>query len=206
VAEQEAISNPGNLASAVTRAADATRALYKGEAPEVAEVEARKAASRVVSSSIREQLTRNDRSAVGLYQQYESRLDSQDRAALGAAVETLSDSVDAADWVRERGAHLPVPIDGVNAKSALAASTLLDVEGVAGYRERPGEIEDRRRVLTALNEQEFAANPARLRAKQGGDRNPQRAEARGGERRGKRALRRLAPTLDDGRARTAGPP
>ena len=132
VAEQEAIGNPGNLAGAVTRAADATRALYGDQAPEVAEVEARKAASRVVASSIKERLTRNDRAAVSLYRRYESRLDPQDRAALGAAVETLSNSVEATDWVRERGAHLPAPIDAVNAGSALAASTLLDVEGVAG--------------------------------------------------------------------------
>jgi hypothetical protein len=116
--------------------------------PEVAEVEARKAASRVVASSIKERLTRNDRAAVGLYRQYESRLDPKDRTALGMAVETLSNSVEATDWVRERGAHLPAAID---AGSALAASTLLDVEGVAGYRERLGEIEDRRRAIIAFN-------------------------------------------------------
>jgi hypothetical protein len=164
VAEQEAIGSLGNLAAAVTRAADVTRALYKGQAPEVAEVEARKAASRIVSSLIKDRLVRNDRAAVGLYRRHESRLDPKERAALGTAVETLSNSVEAADWVRERDAHLPVPIDAVNARSASAASTLLDVEGVAGYRERLGEIEDRRRALTALNEQEFAANPARLQA------------------------------------------
>jgi hypothetical protein len=132
--------------------------------PEVAEVEARKAASRVVASSIKERLTRNDRAAVGLYRQYESRLDPKDRTALGMAVETLSNSVEATDWVRERSANLPAAIDAVNAGSALAASTLLDVEGVAGYRERLGEIEDRHRALITLNEQEFAANPVRLRA------------------------------------------
>jgi len=161
VAEQEAISNPGNLAAAVTRAADATRALYKGQAPEVAEVEARRAASRVVSSLLKDRLVRNDRAAVGLYRQYERRLHPQDRTALGIAVETLSNSVEAADWVRERSANLPAPVDAVNAS---AASTLLDEEGVAGYRQRLGEIEDRRRALIALNEQEFATNPGRLRA------------------------------------------
>jgi hypothetical protein len=41
---------------------------------------------------------------------------------------------------------------------------VLDQEGVAGYRQRLEEVKDRRRALTALNEQEFAANPARLRA------------------------------------------
>jgi hypothetical protein len=73
VAEQEAISNPCNLAIALTRAADATRSLYKGQASELAEIEARKAASWVVSSSSRERLTRNDRSAVGLYRHYQRR-------------------------------------------------------------------------------------------------------------------------------------
>ncbi len=185
VAEQEAISNPGNLAAAVTRAVDATRALYKDQAPEVAEVEARKAASRVVSNLIKDRLVRNDRAAVGLYRQYESRLDPQDRAALGTAVETLSNQVDAAAWVRDSGANLslrkdrtPMPtgdaaLDAVNAASPAGSNqrrsphpraALLDQEGVAGYRQRLDEIEDRRRALTALNEQEFAANPARLRA------------------------------------------
>jgi hypothetical protein len=41
---------------------------------------------------------------------------------------------------------------------------LLNQDGVAGTRQRLDEIEDRRRALTALNEQEFAGNPARLRA------------------------------------------
>jgi hypothetical protein len=185
VAEQEATGNPGNLAAALTRAADATRALYKGQAPEVAEIEARKAASRVVSSLIKDRLVRNARSAVGLYRQYESRLDPEDRAALGMAVDMLSNQVDAAAWVRDSGAKLSAPkdrapmptgdaaLDAVNAASPAssepalvtsAADTLLDQEGVAGHRQRLDEIEDRRRALTALNQQEFAANPARLRA------------------------------------------
>jgi Restriction endonuclease fold toxin 5 len=185
VAEQEAISNPGNLAAAVTRAADATRALYKGQVPEVIESEAGKAGSRVVSNLIKDRLGRNDRLAVGLYRQYEKRLDPNDRTALGKAVETLSNQVDAAAWIRDRSASLPtsqgrapVPtgdatLDAVNAASATlpepppvtsAAGTLLHEEGVAGYRQRLDGIEDRRRALTALNEQEFAAHPARLRA------------------------------------------
>ncbi len=56
VAEREARSNPSNLAAAVTRTTDATRALFKGRAPEVVENEARRAASRVVSSLIEDRL------------------------------------------------------------------------------------------------------------------------------------------------------
>jgi hypothetical protein len=104
VAEREAISNPDNLGGAVTRAADAARSLFKGQAPEVIENEARKAASQVVSSLIKDRLVRNDPSAVALFRQYQARLDPKDRIALGAAVETLSNAVDAADWVRSRSA------------------------------------------------------------------------------------------------------
>ncbi|WP_428671164.1 hypothetical protein [Reyranella sp.] len=164
VAEQEAISNPGNLAGAIARAADATRALYKGQAPEVIENEARKAASRVVSSLIKDRLVRNDRAAVGLYRQYERRLDRNERTSLRMAVETLSNSVEAADWVRGRSTTLSAPIDAVSATSASTVSTLLDEDGVAGYRQRLEEIEARRQALIALNEQEFTAHPARLRA------------------------------------------
>jgi hypothetical protein len=220
VAKQEAISNPGNLAAAVTRAADATRALYKGQAPEVAEVEARKAASRIVSSLIKDRLVRNDRAAVGLYRQYERRLDPQDRTALGMAVETLSNQVDAAAWVHDSGANLSLrkdrtpmatgdaALDAVNAASpassepALAtssASPLLDQEGVAGYRQRLDRIEDRRRALTALNEQEFAANPARLRANRMAIEADSAQGTRGGVCRCERALRRAAPPPDGGR-------
>jgi hypothetical protein len=82
VAEQEVIGNLGNLA-AVARAADTTCALYKGQEPEVAEIEARKAASLVVSSVIGDCLATNDRAAVDFSRQYERRLDPQDHAALG---------------------------------------------------------------------------------------------------------------------------
>jgi hypothetical protein len=63
----------------------------------------------------------------------------------------------------------------VNAADALTAEplpvtssqgTLLDQDGILGTRERLAEIEDRRRALTALNQQEFAAHPERLRANQ----------------------------------------
>jgi hypothetical protein len=42
----------------------------------------------------------------------------------------------------------------------------LDQDGIAGTRERLNEIDERGRALTALNENEFAANPARLRTNQ----------------------------------------
>ncbi len=174
VAGREAISNPENLAGAVARAADATRALYRGQAPEVAETEARRAGSRVVSGLITDRLGRNDSSAVALYRRYEKRLDPTDRTALGAAVETLSNSIDAAAWVRERSVTLRTPaptgdqtLDAVNAATASTSGPpLLDVDGITGTRERLSQIEDRRRSLTALNQQEFTVNPARLLANQ----------------------------------------
>ncbi|MCW5737017.1 MAG: hypothetical protein KIS73_23025, partial [Enhydrobacter sp.] len=164
VAEREATSNPDNLAGAVTRAVGAVRVLHKGQPPEVIERESRKAASQIVSSLIRDRLVRNDPSAVGLYRQYEGRLDPTDRATLGTAVETLSNGVEAANWVRERSASLPAPQDRALTPTNSRASALLDEEGVAGHRQRLDAIEDRRRALIALNEQEFAASPARLRA------------------------------------------
>ncbi|MCW5738496.1 MAG: hypothetical protein KIS73_30520, partial [Enhydrobacter sp.] len=164
VAEREATTNLGNLAGAVTRAVGAVRAHHKGQASEVIESESRKAASQVVSSLIRDRLVRNDSSAVGLYRQYEGRLDPADRTTLDMAVETLSNSVEAANWVRERSASLPAPHDRALTPTNSRASALLDEEGVAGHRQRLDAIEDRRRALIALNEQEFAAHPARLRA------------------------------------------
>ncbi len=104
VAQREATTNPENLGGAITRAADATRSFFKGQAPEVVENEVLKAVSRVVSGPIRDRLARNDPSAVGLYRQYQDRLDPRDRIALGAAVETLSNGIAAADWVRSRSA------------------------------------------------------------------------------------------------------
>ncbi|MCW5738197.1 MAG: hypothetical protein KIS73_29010 [Enhydrobacter sp.] len=104
VAEREAISNPENLGAAVTRATEAARTLHKGQAPEVIESEALKAGSGVIASAIKDRLVRNDPAAVTLFRQYESRLDPKDRLALGSAVETLSNSVEASDWVRSRSA------------------------------------------------------------------------------------------------------
>jgi hypothetical protein len=180
VAGREAISNPENLGGAVARAADATRTLHRAQPPEVVESEASRAESRVVSDLITDRLTRDDPAAVALYRQHQSRLDPGDRSALGAAVATLSNSIDAAAWLRERSATLNTPaptgdaaLDAVNAATASTAEPppviasngmLLDPDGIVGTRERLDEIETRRRALTALNEQEFAANPARLRA------------------------------------------
>ena len=47
-----------------------------------------------------------------------------------------------------------------------SGGALLDQDGIAGTRERLAEIDERRRALTALNDQEFATHPARLRANQ----------------------------------------
>ena len=121
----------------------------------------------MVSSLIKDRLFRNDPSAVGLYRQHEGRLDPQDRATVGTAVETFSNREEAGNWVRDRSASLPAP-QGREPSSeppaATSASPLLDEDGVAGYRQRLDEIEARRRALIELNEQEFAAQPARLRA------------------------------------------
>lgn len=182
VAGREAISNPENLAAAALRAADATRALYSGQAPEKVESETRRAQSWVVSGLITDRLDRGDRAAVSLYRQHENRLDPGDRSALGAAVEMLSNSLDAAAWLRERSATLSTraptgdaPLDAVNAATAStiepppvisSRGVLLDQDGIVGTRERLDEIETRRNALTAFNEQEFAGNPARRRANQ----------------------------------------
>lgn len=100
----EAITNPDNLGPAVMRAEGAARSLFKGQAPEVIEAEARKAGSHVISSLIKDRIVRNDPSAVGLFRQYESRLDAGDRLGLAASIETLSNTVAASDWVRARTA------------------------------------------------------------------------------------------------------
>lgn len=132
---------------------------------------------------IGDRLARNDPQGVALFRQYADRLVPHDRRPLGAAAETLSNTVAAAAWLRERGATLRTPaptgdatLDAVNAASAStaepppvvsSAGTLLDQDdGIAGTGERLAGIEDRRRALTALNRQEFAAQPARLRANQ----------------------------------------
>jgi hypothetical protein len=98
----EAITNPANLDGAVMRAEGAARSLFRGQAPEVIENEARKAGSHVVAAMIKDRIVRNDPSAVGLFNQYQGRLSSSDRLGLAASVETLSNTVAAADWVRAR--------------------------------------------------------------------------------------------------------
>jgi hypothetical protein len=118
-----------------------------------------------------------------LFRQYVNRLDPSARHALGMAAGTLSTSLDAAAWVRDRSATLrrraltgDAALDAVNAASASLAEPppvvssdgmLLDRDdGVVGSRARLAGIDQHRRALTALNRQEFAADPARLRANQ----------------------------------------
>ncbi|CAN5704562.1 hypothetical protein BH10PSE6_BH10PSE6_38620 [soil metagenome] len=179
----DAVANPANLPNAMVRAEGAARILYEGQAPEIVEAEGRKAGLSVVSAVIGDQLGRNDPEGLALFRQYRDQLDPRDRRVLGAAAETLTNTVAAADWLRDRSASLavaPAPtgdaaLDAVNVASASVAEPppvtswggrLLEQDGVAGHRQRMAEIEDRRRALTALNEQEFAGHPVRLRANQ----------------------------------------
>jgi hypothetical protein len=179
----EAIADPTVMDNALFRAEGAARALHAGQPPEAVEAGVRTAGGSVVAGVIGDRLARNDPQGVRLFRQYADRLDPADRRTLGAAAETLSNTLDAAAWLRERSATLRMPaptgdaaLDAVNAASGStaepprvisSAGTLLDPDsGILGTRERLAEIEDRRRALTALNRQEFAANPARLRANQ----------------------------------------
>ncbi|CAN5704644.1 hypothetical protein BH10PSE6_BH10PSE6_38630 [soil metagenome] len=179
----DAVANPANLPNAMARVEGATRVLSEGEAPEVVESRVRTAATSVICAVINEQLGRNDPEGLALFQQYRDRLDPRERRVLGAAAETLTNTIAAADWLRDRSASLavaPAPtgdaaLDAVNVASASIAEPppvtswggrLLQREGVAGHRERMTGIEDRRRALTALNEQEFAGHAVRLRANQ----------------------------------------
>jgi hypothetical protein len=180
--QADAIADPPNMPNAVMRAEGAARAYNRGQPPEIVESEARKAGASVIAGVIGDRLARNDPLGVTLFRQYGERLESRDRRTLGAAAETLSNTVEAAAWLRDRSATLRTPaptgdaaLDAVNAASASAAEPppvvsssgmLLDQDGVAGTRQRLDEIEARRRALTALNEREFAARPARLRANQ----------------------------------------
>jgi hypothetical protein len=143
----------------------------------------RAAGGSVIASVIGERLSRDDPQGVVLFRQYADRLDPDTRHALGMAVGTLSTSLDAAAWVRDRRATLrtraptgDAALDAVNTASAPLAEPspavssggmLLDRDdGVVGSRERLAEIDQHRRALTALNQQEFAADPARLRTTQ----------------------------------------
>ncbi|WP_428659521.1 hypothetical protein [Reyranella sp.] len=181
----DAAADPANLTNAMARAEGATRFLYRGQAPEVVENEARNAGGSVVSAAIGSLLARNDPLGVRLFRQFGDRLDPHDRRALGAAAQTLSNANAAMGWLRDRSATLaaetaPAPtsdptLDAMNAASPAtaepppvvsSAGMLLDQDGLAGDRERLDEIEARHHALTALNEQEFTAHPARLRANQ----------------------------------------
>jgi len=178
----EAIADPALMDNAVLRAEGAARALHAGQPPETIEAGARTAGGSVIASVIGDRLARNDPMGVTLFRQYADRFDDHTRRTLGAAVETLSNTLDAAAWLRDRSATLGTPaptgdatLDAVNAASTStaepppvvsSAGTLLDQDGIAGTRERLDEIEHRRHALTALNESEFVANPTRLRANQ----------------------------------------
>jgi len=179
----EAIADPANMDYAMMRAEGAARAYNRGQPPEIIDNAVREAGSSVIAGVIGDRLSRNDPMGLTLFRQHADRLDDRTRRTLGVAAETLSNTLDAAVWLRERSAtlHTPAPtgdaaLDAVNAASASTAEpppvvssggTLLDQDdGIAGTGERLAEIEDRRRALTALNQQEFAVNPARLRANQ----------------------------------------
>jgi hypothetical protein len=179
----EAIADPTLMDNALFRAEGAARALYAGQPLEAVEAGVRAAGESVVAGVIGDRLARNDPQGVTLFRQYADRLEPSDRRTLGAAAGTLSNSIDAAAWLRERSATLRTPaptgdaaLDAVNIANGStaepppvisSAGTLLDPDGgIVGTRQRLDEIDQRRRALTVLNESEFAANPARLRANQ----------------------------------------
>jgi hypothetical protein len=178
-----AIADPTVMDNALFRAGDAACALHAGQPTEAVEAGVRAAGGSVIAGVIGDRLARNDPQGVSLFRQYADRLDPNTRRTLGAAAGTLSNSIDADAWLRERSAALRTPaptgdaaLDAVNAASAstdepppavVSNGLLLDPDGgIVGTRQRLDEIDQRRRALTALNEQEFAANPARLRANQ----------------------------------------
>ncbi len=172
-ARAEAIADPANLESAVYRADGAARVLHAGQPPEAIETGVRAAGGSVIAGVIGDRLSRNDPQGVALFRQYADRLDPNDRRTLGAAAETLSNTIAATVWMRDSSATLA--LDAVNAASepiagpppvVSSSGALLDQDGVAGIRQRLEEIEQRRRGLTALNEEEFTGNPTQLRANQ----------------------------------------
>jgi len=178
----EATADPSMMVPAVLRAEGAARVLHAGQPPEAVEAGVRAAGGSVIAGAIGDRLSSNDPIGVALFRQHAERLDPRARRTLGAAAETLSNTLDAAAWLRDRSATLRTPaptgdaaLDAVNAATASAAEslpvvasagTLLDQDGIAGTRERLDEIDQNRRALTAMNQQEFAANPVRLRANQ----------------------------------------
>jgi hypothetical protein len=162
----EARTDPENLANAVLRAGDAARVLHVGQSPEAIEAGVRAAGGSVIAGVIGDRLSRNDPLGVSLFRQYADRLHPTARRTLGAAAETLSNTLDATAWLRERSATLRMPVPTDEASASTAEPPLPDRDGIVGTRERLAGIEERRRALTALNESEFAAKPARLRANQ----------------------------------------
>jgi len=179
----EALADPAMMANAVMRAEGAARVLHAGQPPDAVESGVRAAGGSVIAGVIGERLSRDDPQGVVLFRQYADRLDPSARHALGMAAGTLSTSLDAAAWVRDRSATLrtrapsgDAALDAVNAASAplaepppaVSSGGLLrdEGDGVVGTRERLAEIDQHRRALTALNQQEFAADPARLHANQ----------------------------------------
>ncbi|CAN5704465.1 hypothetical protein BH10PSE6_BH10PSE6_38600 [soil metagenome] len=125
----DAVANPANLPNAMVRAEGATRVLSEGEAAEVVENRVRTAATSVICAVIGDQLGRNDPEVLALFQQYRDQLDPRERRVPGAAAETLSNTIAAADWLRDRRASLavaPAPtgdaaLDAVNVASTAIA-------------------------------------------------------------------------------------
>src|SRR5205085_196240 len=97
-ARAEAITDPATLDNAVLRAESAARVLHAGQAPEVIEAGVRTAGSSVIAGVIGDRLTRNDPMGVTLFRQHAERLDPITRSRLGAAADTLSNTLDAASW------------------------------------------------------------------------------------------------------------
>lgn len=103
----------------------------------------------------------NDPQGVALLRRHADRLDPGACRTLCAAAGTSSNTLDAAAWLRERSATLPTQMSDADAFTTEPA--LPDRDGIVSTRERLAEIDGRRR---ALNRQEFADNPSRLRANQ----------------------------------------
>ncbi|MCW5736953.1 MAG: hypothetical protein KIS73_22700 [Enhydrobacter sp.] len=181
-ARAEDIADPAMIDNAVYRAEGAARVLHVGQSPEAIEGGVRAVGGSVIASVIGDRLARNDPLGVTLFREHADRLDDHTRRTLGAAADTLSNTLDASAWLRDRSAALRMPastgdqtLDAVDTVTASAPepppvisskSMLLDQDGIVGTRERLAEIESRQRALTALNEKEFTTNPARRRANQ----------------------------------------
>jgi len=166
ISRTEARTDPANLANAVLRAEGAARVLHVGQPLEAIEAGVHAAGGSVIAGAIGDRLSRNDPLGVGLFRRYADRLDPTDRRTLGAAAETLSNTLDAVDWLRDRSATLRASAPTGEASASTAEPALPDGDGIVGTRERLAGIEEHRRALTSLNESEFAANSARLRANQ----------------------------------------